>query len=168
MSPGIVDAVEEASPGTIRSKHVDSRYGTKKIGSVLSILETTGDLEDVSTGANRSYLYELAVDSLEPARQDASEIYSDKIYNSWQRVSPRPEPVIEDITERGITISETSSGVEKLTQLRNDYHEDTLDFLDRADIIEDVDSRLIVADDVDIEILEENLEAYVSEASNVV
>ena len=167
ISPGIVDALERAPEGVqVRAKYLDSRYSNKKIGMALSILETAGDLKEIDTGEKMVSLYEVVADTLEPARHDSEEIYGRRIENSWKRITPRPEYVFEDIETRGIHISESHSGVETLTQFKEDYHQDTLEFLERLDVINDLDERRITADDIDIEYMTDNLERHVDNVLN--
>ena len=155
ISPGIVEEIIDCKNDQLTSKHVNSTYPTVRVGMVLSTLEQIGHLEkmDKNTG---HILYERTT-SLEPVIPHAEEAYSQRVVQTLNGEDWNLEDIEADLTGRGIDTTGDAQDKE-LIHYRDDYHEDTLEFLEEIRIIDSPEDRGIVANQTDQDLVEHVVE----------
>jgi len=155
MRPGIIEAIEEYSPGNIfKTSNIDSNYDGKHIGSNLKALTDAGLAEEVDNDSKISK-YEL-VSPLDEAHAMAETAFRIRIIRELDYFGEKALNPAEDIREFGIV---DKADEESLVQYKNGgYHNDTIEFLRNLSIIDD--DRLYISDETDREFLEHNSEDW--------
>jgi len=165
MTPGIVAAIDQCEMNQFRADHIDSRARNNKIGSALSILQQTGHLKQIFPESDRIDVYERTDKKLGPAKKKAETLYIEKIAGKLKKTSGNVEDIVQELEQKEIPVT-TKQGTETeiIPEYRDDYSEETLEFLSEADIIRTVESRELSSDDLDIEFMLLNLEECIEQA----
>ncbi|MFO7794018.1 MAG: hypothetical protein R6V35_03510 [Candidatus Nanohaloarchaea archaeon] len=147
--PGIVNAVQAFDGNFFDSSFLDSRRSNWKIGQHLSDLVTMDVLE--SRGSKYTVQDEEALEKVE---SHVEEVYEDLILDTLEEFNQ--DQVIQDLEGRGLETFRRNDGSEKLREVKDDdYSGEVLDFLEELGAIDDSeDSRVILADDEDLEVIE--------------
>jgi len=156
LTPGIVEAVEKYQGDTLRAKHLDLPYENTKIGAALNVLSEKDVLQPVQTSGKRPNLYTKTESSFEELHLQAEQLFQDRIDNAFNLNSLNINHVLEDLEEKGVHTAEYSGGPELAKFPNNDYHSDTLRFLNQLNIIKTTENREITAPETDIEFVEQN------------
>lgn len=160
LTPGVLDAIDEDPYAEFSASNLESKKFKTNIGRALSGLQKIGFIEKMDISDKYCFAYEdfesFSTDYQE-LKEEIQEIYMDKIKKNMNDFEEKDQ-LAEDIAERGIMVGRRNDGTEMLTQLRDDYREDTLEFLSNMDIIDDTDSREIASDERDIR----HIEAYMT------
>ncbi len=144
--PGIISAVKDNQDNHFDSKSLESRRSNWKIGQLLGDLERADVIE--SRGSKYFISRKEALDSLE---DHVKNLYTQEILEAAEETGTEPE------IGRDLKVSERNSGEKHLTQnFEDDYRPELIELLRTLGALEQ-DSRRLLADDEDLEIIEEVL-----------
>jgi|GEM_PF-4474668 len=163
MRPGIIYALDRYSGSRVRARDLDSRSENKRIGRVLGALDSAGLADTV--GVKSSYtVYEIdaGLDGengekcLNMALGEAEKSFDKVIQKALSRRGRDEDAVVEDVLTYGVCVDDSGSGVDELQVLR-DYSDFTVNFLEDIGFVRDLDRSELLADDEDIQYLEQNI-----------